>query len=145
MSESVFLPVLRNDQSTNDKDEYYVIGGDGEKKFIAPFGYFYKKVEPSDYNNLDSFFDETGNVLRSKPKSTDNTSVFKLVNKSERFIHQLSENEQLYIHKDNLEWMLYGGARKRTYRRRPSRKYRIAKKRTTRTHRSRKSIGRYSK
>lgn len=68
MSESVFLPVLRNDQSTKDEDAYYVIGGDGEKKFIAPFGYFYKKVAPSDYNNLDSFFDETGKVLRSKPK-----------------------------------------------------------------------------
>lgn len=68
-----------------------------------------------------------------------------MVNKSERFIHQLSENEQLYIHKDTLEGMLYGGARKRTYRRRPSRKYRITKKRTTRTHQRRKSIGRYSK
>jgi hypothetical protein len=137
MSESVFLPVLRNDQSSKDEDAYYVIGGDGENKFIAPFGYFYKKVAPTDY--------ETGKELRNKSKITDNTLVFKMVNKSERFIHQLSENEQLYIHKDTLERMLYGGARKRTYRRRPSRKYKIAKKRTIRTHRRRKSNRHYSK
>lgn len=132
MAEGMFLPVLKNEQSTSDEDKYYVTVGE-ERKYILPFGRFYRKAtDPSDTDNIYNESGEEEEYYKFNP--TDSRSYFKKINDLDRWIYQLqkqnstelNENTQFFIHKDTLNEMLYGGGHKRTHRRRKQSRKRAA-------------------